>query len=147
MILGQPEDVSVINEGTSSGNGNSSQTTNTASNGGSGFSDLKLVGFSDASFAPFGSKSYGASLVVVEDSPVAWRCGKQGYVMLSIMESELYQATEAAVLIESIAALLDEIAGLYVPRKLCVDNTAAVAMATEVQEAGARDTYVSGRSA
>eukprot|EP00439_Symbiodinium_sp_Y106_P031345 s10183_g3.t1 len=60
------------------------------------------------------------------------------------MESELYQATEAAVLIESMAALLDEIAGLYVPRKLCVDNTAAVAMATEVQEAGARDTYVSG---
>ncbi|CAE7938539.1 TY1B-JR1 [Symbiodinium necroappetens] len=90
--------------------------------------DAKVVGFSDASFAPYGGKSYGASVITVEDSPVSWRCGKQTFVMLSIMESELYQATEAAVLLENTAVLLDELLQTRVRRTLCVDNTAATAM-------------------
>ncbi|CAE7497148.1 RE1 [Symbiodinium sp. CCMP2592] len=66
--------------------------------------------------------------ITVEDSPVSWRCGKQTFVMLSIMESELYQATEAAVLLENVGVLLDELAQFVVPRTLCVDNSAATAM-------------------
>ncbi|CAE7198854.1 RE1 [Symbiodinium sp. CCMP2592] len=72
--------------------------------------------------------SFGASLITVEDSPVSWRCGKQTFVMLSIMESELYQATEAAVLPENVGVLLDELGQFEVPRTLCVDNSAATAM-------------------
>ncbi|CAE7737175.1 GIP [Symbiodinium sp. CCMP2592] len=63
-----------------------------------------------------------------KDSPVAWRCSKQGFVMLSIMESELYQATEAAVLMENIGVLLDELAAQTLPRVMKVDNASAVAM-------------------
>ncbi|CAE7295400.1 TY5A, partial [Symbiodinium sp. CCMP2592] len=62
------------------------------------------------------------------DSPVAWRCGRQSFTMLSIMESELYQATEAAVLIENVGALLDELAECRIHRLLRVDNASAVSM-------------------
>ena len=64
------------------------------------------MGFSDASFAPFGNRSYGASLVTVEDSPVARRCRKQSFTMLPTMESELYQATKAAVLIKNVGTFV-----------------------------------------
>ncbi|CAE7539325.1 GIP, partial [Symbiodinium sp. KB8] len=133
MILGQPNEVAeddiVINNQTArqtSGNNNAAAAVNNKVV--SGFKDLKLVGYSDASFAPFGNRSYGASLITVEDSPVAWRCSKQSFVMLSIMESELYQATEAAVLMENVGVLLDELAGQALPRLMKVDNASAVAM-------------------
>ena len=106
----------------------SQQSEAQAGNGGSSWDKLKIVGYSDASFAPFGAKSYGASLVVIDDSPIAWRCGKQSFTMLSIMESELYQATEAAVLIESVGVLIDELCQRRVERELHVDNSSAVAM-------------------
>ena len=45
---------------------------------------VSLVGYSDASFAPFGGKSFGCSVAVVGRSPVAWKAGKQPYVTLSV---------------------------------------------------------------
>ena len=124
MILGQP-----VGSNSSSAHQDTPASSSASNNKVVGFQDLKIVGFSDASFAPYGGgRSYGASLVTVEDSPVAWRCGRQSFTMLSIMESELYQATEAAVLIENVGALLDELANKRIHRLLKVDNASAVSM-------------------
>ena len=125
VILGQPTEVpeeEIDGSNSRSSKDNSNTASSKQQQQGFGFGNLNLVGFSDASFAPFGDRSYGASLVTVEDSPVAWRCGKQGYVMLSIMESELYQATEAALLLENVATLIDEMTGCFNKRSLRVDN-------------------------
>ena len=91
-------------------------------------SEVMLVGYSDSSFAPYGEKSYGASVVTVNGSPVAWKSGKQGMVTLSTMESELMEAINAAVLLESVGCLLDEICGRRIRRVLRVDNMSATSM-------------------
>ena len=46
----------------------------------------------DASFSPYGEKSYGVSVVTVLNSSVAWKASKHGFVTLSVMEAELYEA-------------------------------------------------------
>ena len=89
---------------------------------------VTLVGYSDSSFAPYGSRSYGASVVVASGSPVAWKSGKQAMITLSTMESELLEATTAVTLLESVGCLLDEIYRMRVPRNLRVDNSAATSM-------------------
>ncbi|CAE7339218.1 RE1, partial [Symbiodinium pilosum] len=71
--------------------------------------DILLEGYSDSSFAPYGERSYGASVVTVNGSPVAWKSGKQGMVTLSTMESELLEATNAVTLLECVGCLVDEI--------------------------------------
>ena len=90
--------------------------------------EVALIGYSDSSFAPFGDRSYGASVVTVNNGPVAWKSGKQSLITLSTMESELLEATTAAVLLESVGVLLDEVLGRRVQRFLRVDNSAATAM-------------------
>ena len=90
--------------------------------------EVVLVGFSDSSFAPYGERSYGASVVTVNGGPVAWKAGKQAMTTLSTMESELLEATNAATLLECIGCLVDEICGRRIPRQLRVDNSAATAM-------------------
>ena len=45
--------------------------------------EVVLVGYSDSSFAPYGGRSYGASVVTVGGSPVAWKSGKQAMTTLS----------------------------------------------------------------
>ena len=87
-----------------------------------------MVGYSDSSFSPYGGRSYGASVITVNGGPVAWKAGKQAMITLSTMESELLEATTAAVLLESIGCLLDEILSRRVPRVLKVDNSAATLM-------------------
>ena len=87
-----------------------------------------LIGYSDSSFAPYGSRSYGASVVAVFGSPVAWKSGRQSMVTLSTMESELLEATNAVTLLESVGCLVDEIFQIRVPRQLRVDNSAATSM-------------------
>ena len=88
----------------------------------------KLVGYSDASFSPYGEKSYGASVVTVLNTPIAWKSSKQSFVTLSVMEAELYETTNAIVLMESIGSLLDEVIGDKATRVLRVDNSSALAM-------------------
>ena len=90
--------------------------------------EVSLVGYSDSSFAPYGDRSYGASVITINGAPVAWKSGKQSLITLSTMESELLEATTAAVLLESVGVLLDEIIGYRVHRLLRVDNSAATAM-------------------
>ena len=87
-----------------------------------------LTGYSDASFAPFGGKSFGASLVTASGSPISWKASKQAFVTLSVMEAELYEASQAATLLESVGCLFDETYKTRVARLLCVDNSAAVSM-------------------
>ena len=106
-------------------NSSSSSIINTATRQAA---EVVLIGYSDSSFAPFGDRSYGASVVTVNGGPVAWKSGKQGLITLSTMESELLEATTAAVLLESVGVLLDEVLGRRVPRLLKVDNSAATAM-------------------
>ncbi|OLP84473.1 Transposon Ty1-NL2 Gag-Pol polyprotein [Symbiodinium microadriaticum] len=90
--------------------------------------EVKLVGYSDASFSPYGDKSYGASVVTVLNTPIAWKSSKQSFVTLSVMEAELYETTNAIVLMESIGSVLDEIIGNKARRVLRVDNSSALAM-------------------
>ena len=87
-----------------------------------------LSGYSDASFSPYGDKSYGASVVMVLNSPVSWKSSKQTFVTLSVMEAELYETTNAVTLMESVASILDEVLGCRVTRTLRVDNSSALSM-------------------
>ena len=94
--------------------------------------DTKLValtGYSDASFAPSGGRSYGAVVITMGESPVAWRAARQPFVTLSVMEAELLEISEASVLMDSVGSLVDELAGRKVPRTLKCDNTSATALA------------------
>ena len=56
---------------------------------------LGLTGYSDASFAPFGGRSYGASTIALNGSVVSWRCGRQAFTTMSVAEAELYEAAQA----------------------------------------------------
>ena len=90
--------------------------------------EVVLEGYSDSSFAPYGERSYGASVVTVHGSPVAWKSGKQGMITLSTMESELLEATNTVTLLECIGCLVDELYSMRVPKHLLVDNSSATAM-------------------
>ncbi|CAE7758600.1 RE1 [Symbiodinium sp. CCMP2456] len=46
---------------------------------------LQMTCFTDASFAPFGARSYGAAVVVYGSAPVSWKAGKQSFVTMSTM--------------------------------------------------------------
>ena len=86
---------------------------------------VTLSGYSDASFSPFGSKSFGCSLAVVGQSPVAWKAGKQPYVTMSVCEAELVEGSTCALLLESIQAMLEEVGALEDAPTLHIDNQAA----------------------
>ncbi|OLQ10709.1 Retrovirus-related Pol polyprotein from transposon TNT 1-94 [Symbiodinium microadriaticum] len=91
-------------------------------------SGLRLVGYSDASFSPAGGRSFGACLTLINGTPVAWKASKQAFVTLSVAEAEMYEAVQAATLLESVGVLLDEVAGSRVHRLLRIDNSAAVSL-------------------
>ncbi|CAE7234262.1 hypothetical protein AK812_SmicGene14430 [Symbiodinium microadriaticum] len=76
-----------------------------------------------------GARSYGAVVITMGSSPVAWRAARQPFVTLSVMEAELLEISEASVLMESVGSLIDELAGTRVKRTLRCDNAAATAMA------------------
>ena len=87
--------------------------------------NISLVGYSDASFATFGGKSFGCSVAVVGRSPVAWKAGKQPYVTMSVCEAELVEGSTCALLLESVQALLCEACGYAGVPRLLLDNAAA----------------------
>ncbi|CAE7227836.1 GIP [Symbiodinium sp. CCMP2456] len=89
---------------------------------------LELIAFTDASYAPFGRRSFGAAVITFLGSPIAWKAGRQSFVTLSVMESELYAATQGCTLLNSVYALLQELCPQGVCRVLAVDNTSAVSM-------------------
>ena len=87
----------------------------------------ELVAFTDASYAPFGRRSFGAAVITLAGAPVAWKSGKQSFVTLSVMEAELYAATQGCTLLNSVYALLSEVWPGF-QRVLAVDNTSAASM-------------------
>ena len=86
---------------------------------------VELRGFSDASFAPFGTKSFGCCLAVVGRTPVAWKAGRQPYVTLSVCEAELVEGSNCALLLETMETLLRELQVYDGTPTLCIDNSAA----------------------
>ena len=88
----------------------------------------EVVCYTDASYAPFGQRSFGAAVVTLEGSPVAWKAGRQSFVTLSVMEAELYAATQGCVLLESVFSTLDEVCPGKYRKVLAIDNTSAAAM-------------------
>ena len=88
----------------------------------------EVVCYKDASYAPFGRRSFGAAVVTVEGAAVAWKAGRQSFVTLSVMEAELYAATQGCILLESVFAVLDEVCPGVYTRVLAIDNTSAAAM-------------------
>ena len=64
----------------------------------------------------------------MRNAPVAWKAAKQSFITLSVMEAELYETTNAVVLLENMGSILDEILGYQAVRGLKVDNSSAMAM-------------------
>ncbi|CAE7769634.1 GIP [Symbiodinium sp. CCMP2592] len=88
----------------------------------------ELICFTDASYAPYGRRSFGAAVVTLAGCPIAWKAGRQSFITLSVMEAELYAATQGCTLLSSIHALLDEVCPGRFVRILAVDNQSAVSM-------------------
>ena len=60
--------------------------------------------------------------------PTAWNAGRQSLRTLSVMEAELYAATQGCTLLISVHSPLDELhPGMYT-KVLAIDSTSAVAM-------------------
>ncbi|CAE7291385.1 GIP, partial [Symbiodinium microadriaticum] len=93
--------------------------------------DHYVEGFSDASFAPHGSRSVGCCLTRYLQQPVAWRCGRQALVALSVAEAELIEAISAAQMSYGVIAVTSELQTAVPTLTLKVDNAAAVGLSNE----------------
>ena len=93
--------------------------------------DHYVEGFSDASFAPHGYWSVGCCLTRYLEQPVAWRCGRQALVALSVAEAELVEAISAAQLSYGVIAVTSELHATVPTLTLKVDNAAAVGLSNE----------------
>ena len=85
--------------------------------------------YTDASFAPYGSRSVTGILVQYRGKNVLWKSQRQTIVCLSTAEAELVGACEGVVLGQSLRALLREFDVVLGPMRLLVDNIAAIVLA------------------
>ncbi|CAE7778026.1 unnamed protein product [Symbiodinium sp. CCMP2592] len=90
-----------------------------------------VVGYSDASFAPSGSRSVGCSVACYYGCPVSWRCGRQSLVALSVAEAELLEAVNCVQLMSGLESFVEELQATSPRLCLRVDNQAAVGLTTE----------------
>ncbi|CAE7605479.1 GIP [Symbiodinium sp. CCMP2592] len=127
LVIGDYKDEPTSSSNSKQSHNTTARTHNTCTDKGDDIG-LKVIAYSDASFAPSGSRSVGAAVVTINNSPICWKSGRQGMVTLSTMESELLEATQTAVLTEGIACLFDEFCNRRVDRILRVDNAAPTAM-------------------
>ena len=86
------------------------------------------VCFTDASYAPFGRRSFGAAVVTLAGAPIARRASRQSLSTLSVMEAELYAATQGCLLMEAVSAVLEEIVPGSYHKVLAIDNSSAASM-------------------
>ena len=93
--------------------------------------------FTDASFAPYGSRSYSGAAIRYQGCLVLWRATKQSLVTLSSSESEFVAATEGIALALGVREMLQQLSGVKLPIKLLVDNTSALQL---IQGRGANRT-------
>ena len=90
-----------------------------------------IEGYSDASFAPHGSRSVGCSVARYLGQPVSWRSGRQALVALSVAEAELIEAINAVQLTYGLSAITAELQGAAPTIVIKVDNSAAVGLSNE----------------
>ena len=88
-----------------------------------------VVIYTDASFAPYGSRSVSGIIVQYRGRNVLWKSQRQTIVCLSTAEAELVGACEGVVLGQSLTALLKEFDVALEPMRLLVDNLAAIVLA------------------
>ncbi|CAE7621651.1 unnamed protein product [Symbiodinium sp. CCMP2592] len=91
----------------------------------------EVLGYSDASFAPSGSRSVGCSVACYYGCPVSWRCGRQSLVALSVAEAELLEAVNCVQLMSGLESFVEELQPTAPRLCLRVDNQAAVGLTTE----------------
>ena len=89
----------------------------------------EINAFSDASFAPEGDYSHGCTAVMMQQSPILWKSGKQQVATLSTAEAELLEVVEALTMGESIYAIAKELDS-EVTRVAWCDSQAAVSILT-----------------
>ena len=92
-----------------------------------------LSAYTDASFAPTGSRSHTGSLVMLHNCPVAWRSGRQAFTTLSSAESELVALQETYILAQAVQAVMTS---FRPPTRinLYVDNMAAISLGTRNED-------------
>ncbi|CAE6951085.1 GIP, partial [Symbiodinium sp. CCMP2592] len=94
-------------------------------------SGYEVTGYSDASFAPLGTRSVGCSVACYLGCPVSWRCGRQSIVSLSVAEAELLEAVNCVQLMLGLSSFVEELQHDKPRHCLRVDNQAAVGLTTE----------------
>ena len=87
-----------------------------------------LRAYTDASFAPEGTHSFGGHILEYKGVPTVWRAGRQQLISMSSAECELVQVVEAGTYTESFMALLEDLGTKGVKAHMEVDNTAAIAL-------------------
>ena len=93
--------------------------------------EFEILGYSDASFAPLGSRSVGCSVACFLGCPVSWRSGRQSVVSLSVAEAELLEAVNCVQLMLGLSSFVEELWDARPRHCLRVDNQAAVGLTTE----------------
>ena len=89
----------------------------------------EINAFSDASFAPEGDYSHGCTTVMLQQSPILWKSGKQQVAKLSTAEAELLEVVEALTMGESIYVIAKELDS-EVTRVAWCDSQSAVSILT-----------------
>ena len=90
----------------------------------------ELTTYTDSSYAPEGGRSHGGAVTFWSSCPIAWKSSRQALVTTSSAETELVEAHLGAQQMESVDALLQDIGEYAERRVLCVDNAAAITLAT-----------------
>ena len=82
--------------------------------------------FTDASFSPQGSHSFGGHVIEVHGAPVLWRASRQAIIALSSSEAELVQAVEGSMYTESLMTVIQDLEIPCSVAELHLDNTASI---------------------
>ncbi|CAE7421078.1 Eef1g [Symbiodinium sp. CCMP2592] len=88
----------------------------------------QLTSWSDASYAPEGTRSHTGILIELGSAPLAWKSSRQSLVTLSTAEAELVSVTEGALIMTNIAAMIEELGWKKLIKLLKTDSTAALAI-------------------
>ncbi|CAE7649513.1 unnamed protein product, partial [Symbiodinium necroappetens] len=86
--------------------------------------------WSDCSYAPSGCRSHSGMAITWNKAVIGWRSGRQPFTCLSTAEGELVAAIETLVLAMSLKAIVDEFGVSIADMTLCIDNQAALSLAT-----------------
>ncbi|CAE7460426.1 unnamed protein product [Symbiodinium sp. CCMP2456] len=88
----------------------------------------QLIAWTDASYAPDGSRSHSGWVIALDEAPINWRSARQSTVTLSTAESELSASTEGALALISAEALLSELNIGPWELRLRTDSTSSAAI-------------------